>query len=263
MIMKRIVSTICNIGGNNKKNREIWLQNILAKIPPNSKILDAGAGEMANYKFCRHLEYISQDLCQYKGTGDYKGLQTGEWDTSKIDIVSSITHIPVPDNNFNAVLCTEVLEHLPEPVLALKEFKRILKKGGELIITAPFCSITHFAPYHYVTGFNKYFYEYHLNKLNFRIIEITPNGNFFGYMTQELKRLEYVTKKYVGRKLSLFYKGFIYLIIALIKSLNRKNNKSDELLCYGYHVLAEKKSNFLKYKVVLVIRCSSMLLGKP
>lgn len=41
------------------------------------------------------------------------------------------------DNSFDIVICTEVLEHLPHPEVALKEIHRVLKWGGVAIITTP------------------------------------------------------------------------------------------------------------------------------
>lgn len=121
---------IPNVGRDNERNRNDWLRVVLSQLPDGSKILDAGAGELKNKQFCTHLHYISQDFCEYNGKGDEQALQTGEWDTSKIDIVSDITNIPVSDCEFDYVLCTEVLEHLPEPSLALQELTRVLKGGG-------------------------------------------------------------------------------------------------------------------------------------
>lgn len=66
----------------------------------------------------------------YNGKGDSVGLQTGTWDNSAVNIVSEITDILVNDFSFNIVLCTEVLEHVPDPRLAIKEMARILKPGG-------------------------------------------------------------------------------------------------------------------------------------
>ena len=77
-----------------------------------------------------HLEYVSQDFGQYDGKGDDKGLQTKKWDNTKLDIVSDITDIPVPDSSFDAIMCIEVFEHIPYPISALEEFSRILKRGG-------------------------------------------------------------------------------------------------------------------------------------
>ena len=102
-----------------------------------------------------------------------KGIQKESRDYSNLDIVSDITSIPVSDNTFDVIMCIEVFEHLPNPIDALVELNRVLKPGGKLILTAPFASLTHYSPYHYATGFNKYFYEYHLNLLKHKSIEIT------------------------------------------------------------------------------------------
>jgi len=88
------------------------------------------------------------------------------WDTSRIDIGSDITSIPESDESLDAILCTEVLEHVPEPTHALDEFKRLLKLGGLLILTAPSGSNVHMAPYHFCSGFSRYRCECLLPRLS-------------------------------------------------------------------------------------------------
>jgi 2-polyprenyl-3-methyl-5-hydroxy-6-metoxy-1,4-benzoquinol methylase len=48
-------------------------------------------------------------------------LKLRKWDISQIDIISDITSIPVLNYSFDIVLCTEVLEHVPNPVAAIEE----------------------------------------------------------------------------------------------------------------------------------------------
>lgn len=55
------------------------------------------------------------------------------------DIVADITrrNAHIPDGHFDALLCTEVLEHVVEPFAAVRELKRIVKVGGYVLITTP------------------------------------------------------------------------------------------------------------------------------
>lgn len=231
------------VGTRNQENREVWLKRTLKKIPKGKKILDAGAGELQYKKFCTHLNYVSQDFAQYDGSGDSKGLQTDTWDNSKLDIVSDITDIPVKDMSFDAVMCVEVFEHLPDPVAAFKELHRVLKKGGYLIITAPFASLTHFSPYHFSTGFNRYFYQYHSDRLGFEILDLKTNGTYFDVMAQELRRLKFVVDKYsrLGEKDMMKIGRKIEPVVQELQHFQDNNKKSEELLCYGYHYFGKKK----------------------
>lgn len=200
---------------------------------------------MRNKKLCTHLNYVSQDFCQYKGDGDGTGLQTQEWDTQKIDIVGDIANIPEKNESFDVILCSEVFEHLPNPIDAIKEFQRLLKKDGVLIITAPFCSLSHFAPFHFSTGFNRYFYEHHLRIFNFKIEKIEANGNYFEYLAQEIMRIPSVAAKYTSKKASIIDKFFMLLILRILRKFSKHDvievgGGSSELLCFGYHVIAKK-----------------------
>ena len=223
--------------------REDFVKRELMKLKNNCKILDVGAGEQRYKKYCMHLDYTSQDFCQYTGMGNGSGLQNEKWDVSKIDIVSDIINIPVESHSFDAILCTEVFEHIPDPISALKEFSRILKPGGILILSAPFCSLTHMAPYHYYSGLNRYWYEYFMPKNNFEIVTIESNGNFFEYIMQESFRCNSVYREYFGKPLSILWLGICYLFGRKMHKISNNNNKSDELLCFGYHVVAKRNDN--------------------
>lgn len=51
--------------------------------------------------------------------------------------LASATDIPYPNNHFDVILCLSVLEHIKNDKKAISEIKRVLKPGGELILTIP------------------------------------------------------------------------------------------------------------------------------
>lgn len=246
-ILKKILRNLINynteslIGTSNESVRRSWLEATLKKIPEKSRILDAGAGEQQFKTFCSHLNYVSQDFSQYNPEDLNYGLQMNKWHYGKLDIISDISSIPEKDNSFDAIMCTEVFEHIINPREALREFSRLLKKDGFLILTAPFCSLTHFAPYHFYTGFNTFFYNEELKINDFRIIEMIPNGSYFEYLAQEIRRLPSVAQKYSGKsafdRIEMFH---INKCLQLLDKVSKSDKGSSELLCYGYHVLAQK-----------------------
>jgi SAM-dependent methyltransferase len=240
MLSIKYLAKKLNLKNDNESNRTEWVKEALQDLPGGLRILDAGAGEKQYKPFCTHLSYISQDFAQYDGKGDGIGLQTGQWDQSDLDIVCDIAQIPELDDSFDAILCTEVFEHIPHPIEVIQEFSRLLKSGGQLIITAPFCSFTHFAPYHFYSGYNTYFWEHYLPKYGFKITEITPNGNFFEYAAQEVSRIHSTSNEYVGKKPRLHELIALYLIFKMLKRFSKLDKNSSSLVCYGYHVKAIK-----------------------
>src|SRR6185437_11496064 len=56
---------------------------------------------------------------------------------------------PVEDDSVDVVVCTETLEHVPEPRAFLAEAARCLRSGGCLILTVPFAARWHFIPHDY------------------------------------------------------------------------------------------------------------------
>ena len=239
--MRTLGGVDAGAGSENQSTREAWLEETLAAIKPGSRILDAGAGERQYERFCGHLDYVSQDFAQYDGKGDGIALQMGTWDQSSLDIVSDISAIPEADESFDAIMCIEVLEHLPAPVDALRELSRLLKPGGILLVTAPFCSLTHFAPYFYHTGYGRYFYEYWFPRLRLMIDDITPNGNYFEWLGQEVRRLPDLSKRNLGHRGLAWWKRLAMgWMLRWLQELSDTDYGSAELLHFGYHVRARK-----------------------
>jgi len=229
-----------DVGRKNESTRIAWLERTLAKIPAGGRILDAGAGEQQFRPLCAHLRYVSQDFSQYDGVGNGAGLHSRSWDVSRTDLVCDITTIPEPDGAFDAVMCTEVLEHVPDPVAALRELSRLIRPAGHLIVTAPFCSLSHQAPYHFSTGFSRYFYREHLGKLGFEILELEENGNFFEYLAQETRRVRGLAKRYAGGAMRDDELAAVDVVLTALRRLSAADRGSSELLHFGCHVLARK-----------------------
>ena len=229
----------CGLG--NKPFRDEWLRRTLATIPAGQRILDAGAGELRHKTLCSHLDYVSQDFARYDGRGDGRGLHDGGWDCSRVDIACDITGIPEAEASFDAVMCVEVLEHVPAPIEAIRELVRVLRPGGALILTAPFCALTHQSPYFFHTGFSRYFYEHWLAQLGVRIDDVAFNGNYFEYLGQELHRLPTVGEEYAGATLTPDERRALATALKLLERLARDDRGSEQLLAYGLCVRGTKQ----------------------
>jgi predicted SAM-dependent methyltransferase len=164
----------------NQRTRDRWVAQKASAIPPGSRVLDIGAGTCPYRSLFHHCDYKAQDFKKFTGQKRDGGTEYGS-----IDYESDITAIPVPDESFDVVLCTEVLEHVPEPSSALKEMARILRPGGRALLTVPLGSGLHQLPYHYYGGLSPTWYFYWGEKFGLTVEEITPNGGFFRLLAQE------------------------------------------------------------------------------
>lgn len=241
-IVKEKIVTKKHILGDyeNYIKRDKWVISKIETFNKGVSILDAGAGEQRYRQYCNELNYISQDFSQYK-PGGKKGLQFDKWDYTGIDIVSDITRIPLEDETMDAILCTEVFEHISQPIEAIKEFSRLLKKDGILLLTAPFCSLTHMAPYFFYNGFSEYWYKKILGEFGLEILSIEKYGNYFSYLQQELERLPMMVEEYTNISLKEDEILEIYNMIGKLGEASKANIGSEDVLCFGLLVEAKKK----------------------
>src|ERR1043166_5044675 len=103
--------------------KQRFVQWAARQIKPGQRILDAGGGECPHRPYFSHATYESCDFIQNRD--------------SSHTFLCDLQNIPAPDNSYDAVLCIQVLDDIPDPARALAELHRILKPDGSLFLTAP------------------------------------------------------------------------------------------------------------------------------
>ena len=115
----------------NRRYTELF-QQILKRVPEGAKILDTGCG----------IGNLSRLLRDERGA-QVTALDFSSWACAKLaedgftTIVSKLPKIPLPDNTFDIVIATEVMEHLDHPERTLAQMVRVAKPGGVVMCSAP------------------------------------------------------------------------------------------------------------------------------
>lgn len=104
------------------------------------------------------------------------------------DIIADATSIPVEDGSYDTVIMGEILEHLPDPMKALKEARRILKSGGTLLATVPFMAGIHGDPHDY-GRYTETFWQKAAEDLGLKILEIERQGTIFAVFALMIQHL--------------------------------------------------------------------------
>ena len=220
----------------NDFERNDWIKCQLSNIDPGLKILDAGCGSQRYKAYCSHLVYKSQDCGQYEKDNSPSLIARTEcYRYGKLDYTGNIWDINEENESFNAILCSEVLEHIPYPSETLMEFSRLLKSGGILILTIPSNSLRHMDPYYFSSGYSNRYLEYFLRKYGFREIRIKTVGNYHRWLLIEVFRTIRM-ERWFFKKLMLL-PAFVYYYF---KQIN-PTLESINTLCLGYFITAKKK----------------------
>lgn len=106
--------------------------------------------------------------------------------TSGLDYQCSVTDMsPVGDAAYDTALCSEVLEHVAEPDVAVNELARILSPGGHLIVTVPFLARLHEEPHDF-----QRFTEHGLRRLlvegGFDVVEVERTGSVGSFIGHQV-----------------------------------------------------------------------------
>lgn len=105
---------------------------------PKGSLLDLGCGKAPLY-------LIYKDLV--------KNITLMDWGNSlhpnpHLDVVGDLTErLPFNDNEFDVIILSDVLEHIPTPESLFAEISRVLAPGGTLLMNVPFMYWVHEAPY--------------------------------------------------------------------------------------------------------------------
>ncbi len=136
----------------------------------------------------------------------------------KPDVVASVCDMPMFENGrFDAVFMMEVLEHVTEPHLAVKELRRVLKPGGLLVLSTPFIFPLHDEPHDYYR-YTKYGLAFMLRE--FVDVEIRPRNDYLHAIMVLFARLA-VTNHKRDRLFGMMLFCFALLLYPFVWLLSR------------------------------------------
>lgn len=190
------------------------------------RMLDIGAGEVDRYaKFFNYSERITTDIHA----------------SSNVDVVASADNLPFDDGEFDSIVCTQVLEHVPNPWPVVSEMNRVLKSGGHVLISVPMTNELHEEPHDY-WRYTSFCLNNVLNKNNFEVIYLEQQGGYHSLIAQQ--KMTHAIQKYnlynhflLGKIASkLFYIYGLWAIWADHKYNTIYNNRHS----IGYVLVAKK-----------------------
>ena len=157
-------------------------------------------------------------------------VSTSSSDVHMVDIVAEAYKTGLKTASCSTILCTEVLEHLEEPLEAIREMYRILKDQGTVILTVPFFWPIHEAPRDFFR-YSEHGLRYLFERERFEIVELTPLTGYIATFAQLsiyfLKRFE---RGHILRNLGRIF-NWVAQTVAL--KLNRYDKSWDFTTLYG------------------------------
>lgn len=154
------------------------------------RLLDIGCGHKPYAPlFLPYVrEYVGLDLVESPAGND-------------ADVIGSVSALPFDDASFDTVISTQVIEHVPDPHVMLREIARVLGPGGVVLITAPFAWPLHEVP-HDFQRFTRYGLEHLATAAGLDVERIDERGGFWMMMTQLFSEYLHLqrSKRWIFRK---------------------------------------------------------------
>jgi len=198
----------------------VWLrrenETFAQEVPAGSRVLDAGAGEQPYRDLFAHCTYEAADF------------EKVDKPYAQSTYVCDRAAIPVEDGRFDAVAFNQVMEHLPEPLRALKELHRVLKPGGRMICTAPLFYEEHEQPYDFYR-YTQFGFRHLFESAGFEVERLDWMEGYFGTVAYQLN----TAAKYLPVRPADLGGGIVGVLAAPLLLVMRPTFKALAYILYG------------------------------
>jgi len=141
----------------------------------SGRLLDFGSGRKPWRSLFQVDEYIGVDIAE----------SGHDHHDSEIDFYYDGHVIPFENNSFDSVFASDVLEHLFNLDEMLNELHRVLKPGGQMLVTIPFAWNEHEAPYDFAR-YTSFGIQSIMEKHGFEIIRLHKTTTGFETVCQSV-----------------------------------------------------------------------------
>ncbi len=165
----------------------------------SGRILDVGCGRKPYKNLFQYQEYIGIDI---ENPGH-------SHENEDVDIFYDGKVFPLKDKEFDNVICNQVLEHVFTPDTFIKEINRVLKVGGNLLLTVPFVWDEHERPNDFAR-YSSFGLKYLLETNGFIVLKQVKSVNNITVIFQLFNT--YIFKKLMMRNKLLYYLSLLIFI---------------------------------------------------
>lgn len=149
------------------------IERSIALLAPELEgdFLDVGCGTQPYRPYFKHIN--RKTACDFDAN------------RGAVDFACPADKIPLPDSCMDSILCTEVLEHVPNPLAVWREFHRLLRPGGRVLLATPMYWPPHELPYDFYR-YPEHGLRHLVKESGFELLAIIPRGGplaFWGQVT--------------------------------------------------------------------------------
>ena len=202
--------------------------NKYLKIYVKGRLIDLGCGKVPLYE--AYKPYIVENICV-------------DWANSMnnnpfIDVKCDLTkNLPFKNDEFDTIILSDVLEHIPNPTFLFAEMHRILVHGGKIILNVPFIYWLHEKPFDFYR-YTEFGLQYLAESNKFNVLLLQSIGGTLEILADIFaKHLSLISL--VGPFLAIFVQNSI-LFFLQTKTGQKVSKKTAKLYPFGYFMVAEK-----------------------
>jgi len=152
------------------------LRSLSRNLRPR-RILDVGCG-LKPYE-----SILKEDGATYLGFDNPVTLTSAGHKATRADVFGDNLSLPFPAASFDMVVCTQVIEHSPEPGQLVREIARVIEPGGHLLLTGPMTWPLHEEPYDFFR-FTNHGLRHLLTVAGLEVVTLVGRGGGFTTLGQ-------------------------------------------------------------------------------
>ncbi len=206
--------------------------SILKRVLPkycSGLAVDVGAGSG------KYVGLIGRYASQYIGFDNLSSRrQFGMQLPPHISFVGNVMSIPIKGAVADSVICSQVIEHVPEPHQLAAELARICKPGGYIFLATGWMAPYHQEPFDYFR-FSKDAFHHLFESNGIEMVELIPNGGLCTFFIWVPLRLIELKSKRLRRKLGKLFRPFELLA----EWIDSKIDTSEHSI--GYFAIGRKR----------------------
>ncbi len=182
----------------------------------SGSLLDVGCGSKPYESICNVDSYVGMEIDTPENRMN-----------DKVDVFYNGITMPFDEKSFDSILTNQVLEHVFNPNVFLKEINRITKINGQILLTVPFVWDEHEQPIDYAR-YSSFGLKHLLSEKGFEIVESKKSNNglsvIFQLMNAYLYKITLTKSVFINLMTTLLLMAPINILGLIFSTIMPKNN---------------------------------------